>query len=151
DRRFHLVFERLRTKPADLGQPCDHRRRGADHPPVMRRQKYLVVGDQPREQAGRPSMAYERQRKQSLARAGDAGDHNPAIPEHDRAGMEVVAQSYASAGRVTVNRAPRISPGLPPAMFSAVSAPPCASTIWRLIDSPSPEFWPKASPDGRSV
>ena len=56
-----------------------------------------------------------------------------------------------SAGSVTTKRAPRTSPGLVPGMFSAVSVPPCASTICRLIDSPSPEFWPNASPDGRSV
>jgi hypothetical protein len=29
-------------------------------------------------------------------------------------------------------------------MFSAVSVPPCASAICRLIDRPRPEFWPKA-------
>ena len=45
-------------------------------------------------------------------------------------------------------RAPRTSPGLPPGMFSAVSVPPWASTIWRLIDRPRPEFWPNASPAG---
>ena len=47
-----------------------------------------------------------------------------------------------------MKRAPLMSPGLVPAMFSAVSVPPCASTIWRLIDRPRPEFWPKASLGG---
>lgn len=61
------------------------------------------------------------------------------------------ATDQASAGSVTMNRAPLTSPGLAPAMFSAVSLPPCASTICRLIDRPKPEFWPKASPAGRSV
>ena len=86
-----------------------------------------------------------------LPDAGRAGDQDAAITEHDRAGMDVVGHAQPSAGSVTVNRAPRISPGLPPEMFSAVSVPPCASTICRLIDRPRPEFWPNASPAGRSV
>ena len=34
-----------------------------------------------------------------------------------------------SAGSEMTKRAPRMSPGFPPGMFSAVSVPPCASMI----------------------
>jgi hypothetical protein len=60
-------------------------------------------------------------------------------------------RDHASAGSVTTKRAPLISPGLVPGMFSAVSVPPWASTICLEIDRPRPEFWPNASPAGRSV
>ena len=82
---------------------------------------------------------------------------SPAIKTPRSANSTVVAcncsgaTDQASAGNVAMNRAPLISPGLAPEMFSAVSLPPCASTICRLIESPNPEFWPNASPAGRSV
>ena len=44
--------------------------------------------------------------------------------------------------------APR--PGVGPGRFSAQMRPRCASTIWREMDRPSPEFWPKPW-SGRSV
>ena len=90
DRRFRLVFERLRTKPANLDQPGDRRRRDTDEPPVMRRQQDLVVGDQPREQSKRSDMGYKDEGELCLARAGRSSDHNAAITEHDSAGMEIV-------------------------------------------------------------
>ena len=71
------------------------------------------------------------------------------ISENRAPGQQALA--YASAGKAMVNRAPRISPGLVPGMFSALSQPPCASAICLLMESPRPEFWPNASGDGRSV
>ena len=54
------------------------------------------------------------------------------------------AASY-TRGNVTTNRAP--STLLPiPRRFSAEICPRSASTICRLIDSPSPECWPNFSP-----
>ena len=56
---------------------------------------------------------------------------------------------YAAFGRRTVKRAPRTWPS-PSCRFSALIRPWSASTIWRLIESPRPECWPKCSPSGRS-
>ena len=71
--------------------------------------------------------------------------------QYERAGPQSTWFTDDYRDSATTKRAPRMSPGLVPAMFSAVSVPPCASTICRLIDRPRPEFWPKASLDGRSV
>ena len=65
--------------------------------------------------------------------------------------LRYFSSSSSSAGSVTMKRAPLISPGLVPAMFSAVRRPPCASAICRLMESPRPEFWPNPSDSGRSV
>ena len=51
-------------------------------------------------------------------------------------------------GRATSKRAPTTAPS-PSARLAAVTRPPCASTIWRTIDRPSPELAPKAVPLGR--
>ncbi len=98
-------------------------------------------------------MRDEPERQRGLAAAGSAGDEYAALAGHQRGGVQVVCGQSAqlSAGRATMKRAPLMSPGLVPGMFSAVSVPPCASTIWRLIEGPRPEFWPNASLAGRSV
>ena len=77
---------------ANLGQPGDRLRRRARQPAAMRGKEDLVVRDQPREEAMRPAMAYKGESKLRLARAGFAGDHNAAIPEHQRGAMEVERQ-----------------------------------------------------------
>ena len=95
------------------------------------------------------------------ARAPASSCRRPRGPRSGRRGRRAPARwrgywpaasvRQPSAGSVTTKRAPRTSPGLVPGMFSAVSVPPCASTICRLIDRPRPEFWPNASLEGRSV
>src|SRR4051794_35793924 len=51
------------------------------------------------------------------------------------------------AGRRTTKRAPSTcgpsGPSETPMRFSARMRPPCASMIWREIERPRPEFWPK--------
>ncbi len=140
-----------RPEPPDLDKAGYGVRGGADQRPAMRRQQQLVVADEPPEAAEAVHAGNQRQRQSGLSRAGRAGDQNATVAEQHGAGMDVRRHAQLSAGRVTVKRAPRMSPGLAPGMFSAVSVPPCASTIWREIDRPRPEFWPKASPAGRSV
>ena len=58
------------------------------------------------------------------------------------------------AGSRTVNLAPMRfgspSSSRPAVRFSATMVPRCASTIWREMERPSPEFWPKPA-SGRSV
>ena len=54
-------------------------------------------------------------------------------------------------GRRTTKRAPLTARLTGSMRFSAWIVPPCASTIWREIDSPSPEWVPNFSPLGRSL
>ncbi len=55
-----------------------------------------------------------------------------------------------AAGSTTVNRAPSTWPS-GARRLSAMIRPRRASTIWRLIDRPRPECWPKRSSLGRSL
>ena len=60
----------------------------------------------------------------------------------------LAARGYAFGSRTT-NRAPATEASSP-RRFSALMVPRNASTIWRLMESPRPECWPKRSPCGRS-
>ena len=156
DDRARLARAGNRAAAADLDEAGDGGRRLGDEAAGDRRNPDPVVGDEGGETAPQPEKLDRRKRQRGLARAGGPEDQDSRIPGDDRRGVEVEPPGHgegrhSSAGRVTTKRAPWNSPGLAPAMFSAVSLPPCASTIWRLIDRPRPEFWPKASPAGRSV
>jgi len=87
---FHMAY-RPRADAPGLGQPGDCLRRDADETALVRRQENLVVRNQPGEQSVRPGMGYEGQRKLRLARTGLTGDHNAAIAQHHRAGVEIAS------------------------------------------------------------
>jgi hypothetical protein len=59
-------------------------------------------------------------------------------------------QRRQAAGSRTMKRAPVTQPSAS-RRFSAAMRPRSPSTIWREIDRPRPECWPKRSPRGRSV
>ncbi len=64
-------------------------------------------------------------------------------------GLAYFRSGHHAFGSRTTNRAPTTWP-VPSRRFSALMRPFRASTIWRLIDRPKPECWPKRSPCGRS-
>src|SRR5690606_27972619 len=113
-------------------------------------------GHKRREPSAQVKMLDGGERQRRLTGPGGAENHYAGSAGNDDRCVEIDAafrrpHGHSWAGRVTTKRAPWNSPGLDRAIFAAVSLPPCASTIWRLIDRPRPEFWPNASPAGRSV
>ena len=146
-----LEGQRPRPDAGHLGKAGDGDGRPADQPPAMAGREELVVAHQTAEQAPRAKVRNQRQRQRGLARPGRPGNEQAAVAHQQGGAVDVLLTHQPSAGRATTKRAPLISPGLVPGMFSAVSVPPCASTIWRLMDRPRPEFCPNASLDGRSV
>src|SRR5262249_54835627 len=107
-----------------------------------------IVGDEACERqppAGGGGNQIEREAR--LARAGRAADQHGARADEHRRGMDGGAgRSRHIAGNRITKRAPKIlvSRSLAsPTRFSARMRPPCASTICREMESPSPEFWPK--------
>src|SRR5690606_35982432 len=139
------------AKAADLDQTRDRLRGAGDETPGVLTQKDLVIGNENGEHSLGLRLLQKRQRQFRLAGTGRAPEQNTLRPHHHDRRMMVLRRHQASAGNVTIKRAPAISPGLEPARFSAVRRPPCASMIWRLIDRPRPEFWPNASLAGRSL
>ena len=113
-------------------------------------QQNLIVGHQ----GGLPTFATgetnEAEGQRRFAGPGRPEDQDTPTVDGDKPRMPVV--DAHTAGSEMMKRAPATPPGaLSARMFSAVSVPACASTICRLMERPSPEFWPKASPAGLSV
>ena len=97
----------------------------------------------------RPRGSAPRARRRGPRRRGWSGNR------HARAGRSLRSTAlHHIAGRRTTKRAPSTfgpsGPVATPMRFSARMRPPCASTIWREIERPRPEFWPKPW-CGRSV
>lgn len=144
--------------------------RDGDEPSGCGFQKHPVIAYQPGKPAFGSGHLQQRVGKSGFPAAACADDQQATIGHQQSRGMNMglpvrIGRSGAihaqtdlpgtrdqlSAGSETTKRAPRISPGLVPGMFSADSLPPCASIICLLIDRPRPEFWPKSSEAGRSV
>lgn len=149
-------------KPDDPGaaqfqKPPDRVRTGCDAVTPVTSEDGPVVGNQsgvPSQrrgfgQAGEGRAAFSRARRPQKQKAGLADNDRSRM--HRFAGHYHHAGHLVSAGSSMMNRAPAQLPGSLPGIFSAVRLPPCASMIWRLIERPRPEFWPKSSPSGRSV
>ncbi len=158
-----------RPRPRRSTSPA---RRGCGRRPDARRgpRPARVVADEPREAAFRARRVQERQRQLGFAGARRAPDQDRGFADRDAAGVQrprlprprsCPRPSGARGGRRGAERRQRHGEAAPmrvgspsgpggPARFAAVIAPPCASTIWREIDRPRPEFWPKPC-SGRSV
>src|SRR5262249_25109301 len=118
------------------------------------RDQDLVVGDERRKGPLPSGRSQAGKGEHRFAAAGRTGEEKALSTDHDRGGMKIDrlrAHGVSPAGSESVKRAPIRVPVFGSCRFSALSEPPCASAICRLIDRPRPEFWPKLSPSGRSV
>ena len=118
---------------------------------INRFEKNLIVahkrGEMTCESGGKQRLQGER----GFARAGRPDKQESGVTDNNcRAVGQYAGHDEPFRGRMRMKRAPLRSP-LASTTFSASSDPPCASAICRLIDRPRPEFWPNASPAGRSV
>ncbi len=134
---------------AGLHQAEQPLRRPGEQAPAGGPQDGPVVGDQP------PSLAKQAEGEAALARTRGASDQDapPAAlqPAGDHGGVDHGGGGQARiSGSTTVKRAPCTRPSAP-ARFSAAMRPPWASTIWRAMERPRPEWPPKAAPFGRAV
>ncbi len=118
---------------------------------------HLIIGDERRKHAARCACRDAGKGEHRLAASPMARmKRRPPSVDDDRRGVDVHARPalmrLAAGGGARMKRAPSsfrrfgVDDVLRPAAM-----PPCASAIWRLIDSPRPEFWPKPSliPAGR--
>ena len=132
------------SKPADFDQAGERSGRTYQQAPVRGLDMNAVIADEACERQGagfaRPD---QRKRETGFAGAGRAADQYGARANQDSRGV----QGHHSAGRRTTKRAPSTfgpsGSAEMPMRFSARMRPPCASTIWREMERPSPEFWPK--------
>ena len=156
----HRPIDLARTDDPGAAQfqiSADRVRTGCNATIPVNGQDGPVIGDQrgmPSQrlgfgQAGEGRAAFSRTRRPQKQKAGLADNDRRCM--HRFTGGYRDAGHLVSAGSSMMNRAPAHVPGSLPAIFSAVRLPPCASMIWRLIERPRPEFWPKSSPSGRSV
>src|SRR5215212_7993448 len=110
---------------------------------------HAVIADEPGESEGAVLSCLDHgEREGGFARACRATDQHGPCADENRRGMDSgQGDSGHIAGRRTTKRAPSTfgpsGPSATPMRFSARMRPPCASTIWREIESPRPEFWPK--------
>src|SRR5215212_12202989 len=111
---------------------------------------HAVIADEPGEGEGAVLPRLNKtERERGFAGSCRAADqHGPRADQNRRRVDGGQRQRSAQiAGRRTTKRAPSTlgpsGPSATPMRFSARMRPPCASTIWREIESPRPEFWPK--------
>lgn len=130
---------------ANFDQAGNRVRRAAIERAIAGPNLHPVVGHQTK------AMVEGPQGQVALAGAGRALDED-ASPEalvivRDEPSMK---DHRRASGRWTTNRAPSTFPSAP-CRFSAPMEPPWAAAIWRAMESPRPEFPPKAAPFGREV
>jgi len=114
----------------------------------------LVIRHQRREVTMQTGLGKAIKGELGFPRSGRAEKDKSGRADDDRRSVDIGAlraHVAASTGSESMKRAPRMRPLAGSMMFSAFKVPPCASAICRLMDRPSPEFWPKLSPSGRSV
>lgn len=103
---------------------------------------YAIIGDEPAEPAAPPGLADEVLREPTLSGGGAAAQQNAGAADDDRHAVDGPG-AHGAAGSQTVKRAPSgFSGSFGSVRFIARIRPLCASTIWREIDRPRPEFWP---------
>lgn len=128
-----------------------------------------IIAHQGRRNSDQVGAVEEKQGEGRFAGARVTPDQNARLTERDAGGMDrfagrgrvghrasrrFQATQRLTAGRRTRKRAPRTvgspSSSAGPGRFSARIVPRWACTIWREIERPRPEFWPKPC-SGRSV
>ena len=129
---------------ADLDEPAERFCWPHQQPAVHGLDMHAVIADQARErQRAGCAGANEREGEDRFARTCRSTDQHRARADEDRGRVD----RGHDAGRRTTKRAPRTfgpsGSSDTPMRFSARMRPPCASTICREIERPSPEFWPK--------
>ena len=130
----------LRDGAAKTG--IDRRRKVEDEPIGHPADFAEIVGNQHRaliDQAAAPAR---------ICRAGGAHAAARRIVDGNRRAVKLQTLAQV-AGSTMVKRAPVGLPS-PSIRFSAKMRPPWASTIWREIERPRPEWVPNFSPSGRS-
>ena len=116
-------------------------RRARDDAIVGGFQEHLIVRNQRGEATAGPPCVQKRLGKRALARSRATNDHDAAVAHDDHGCVNIPGRgAHDSAGKAATKRAPLMSPGFVPGIFSALSVPPWASTICLLIDRPRPEF-----------
>jgi DNA invertase Pin-like site-specific DNA recombinase len=135
--RARTFIHRLEVRPSDAPGGPPHLTLEGNLPAML---SLAGIGPQPKAEA-KDAIAFSRMIESSIMR-------DPGARPLAGLGRAQPSLSYP-LGSLTVNRAPVIRPASS-RRFSAAMVPRRASTIWRLIDRPRPECWPKRSPCGRS-
>lgn len=148
---------------APLDLPDDLGMTASDQPPAKAFKTDPVIADQPCKKPGAFGRFDQAQGDATFAGSGCAADQDAGLFDHDRAGMNISwsldfiltalragrfpAGGHRAFGSQSRSRAPSTaaSPSSPigPIRLIADMRPPWASMIWREIESPRPEFWPK--------
>lgn len=118
--------------------------RAGDEPPMAFAHEDAIVRHDGREASARLPVGDELPCQAGFSCSGGAEDQHAVVPEQDGAPMQVeggLAHAWEAAGRRTVKRAPRRGPSV--RRLVARILPRWASMIWRQIERPRPEFWPK--------
>jgi hypothetical protein len=156
-----LGRHRSRAEPRHFDEAGDGGRRTADQTPRVIGDKKLVVTDQPRKQSTLAAMIDERQASDRLARARRSRDKDAMLADQDRGPMNVFSpcdwirhsrSSGSCFGRQRHDEARTVDlAGLGAWNVFGRQRTAMGLDDLRLIDRPRPEFWPNASPAGRSV
>ena len=142
------------TSAADLEGPCQHGVRTRQQSAGPHGDENAVVAHEAREKPTPSRFLDDPARECRLPAAGRAAQKDSSFTD-DHAGSvdDLAAPGHhhrVAAGSRTRKIAPRRSSVFDPGLFSAQIRPRWATTIWREIDNPSPEFCPKPW-SGRSV
>lgn len=149
----YFVSRRSNALPAPLHLAGDAGVRPHEHPRMHRRQQNPIICHEARKSAAAPPLLHERESERALARARRAPDEHAGLADHNRCAMNGDRRGgrhQRTDGSHTVKRAPATPPPPGFSRFAAWITPPCASTIWREMERPRPEFWPNPC-SGRSV
>ena len=144
------------SKPADFDQAGKRRGRPHQQAAVRGFDMHAVVADEPRERqrAGlcplrsaqtRAAICPSPPRRGSAPRARRQEPRRRGSLGNESCRADSLAVTSPAGAPRSARRAPSGRPGRSdtPMRFSARMRPPCASTIWREIERPRPEFCPK--------